>query len=772
MNQADRTTRSFPARPPEMITTPISPISREVVEAPSIPSASRLRGASFRMIRRACRRHWWLGLLLWILGTSPLIAGAIAKLKPTYDASSILRIEPVIRSTGTETVLQGDFQVFKETQAHRITYSSVISKALTLHPELLKLPSLGRAHDPEDLIQRSIGARIIPGTNLLEVSMTSESADESASVVNAVIEAYLQIAKESANNGSDEPESRLRKLKEAQKVRAVVVRQKREALAELGKQIGTADTGQVRERNAVLAEQQGALTRQTAQTDLEQLETQARLDQLLREIKTHEAQEPPESNPNPKVVEAFYALPQVIELRGKLEKAREALAQAKNQGEAAKDLAQKNWDDLQGQLDALWIKRKPDLTRPEAKDLSLEADLKAAEGKAAVLKTRLAQLHDRLEKLETQIRLGGTNELALEFARQELVRAEAVLETLNKNLDQVELESRGPAVRFVLESKAKPSITPDLHHRTEVLAGLPLMMLVVVLGVLVLVEYHSSRVYDPEEMPDRLKLPVLGEIPPLPSRQIGKNRPSSRSATRLRRELDQFIQSLDHLRVALCSGRDIRGRNRRCILITSASSAEGKTTLAAQLAERCVNAGLLTLLIDGDIRNPSLSRMFELSVNRGLVNVLKGEVLAEEVISIIRGAGGFHFLPAGSPRMDPSRLFQDKRLAQLLASARESFDMVIIDSPPVLLVPDALTIGRWVDGAVMAVRFDKSRYPLVDRANRRLTSIGVPLIGAVICGVRPPLSNDYGSYDPSYGSIDEPPGDPTLRATAGEPRLV
>ena len=186
---------------------------------------------------------------------------------------------------------------------------------------------------------------------------------------------------------------------------------------------------------------------------------------------------------------------------------------------------------------------------------------------------------------------------------------------------------------------------------------------------------------------------------------------STRDEARSRRDLDQFIQSLDHLRVAICSGRDAWGRARRSILITSACGSEGKTTLAAQLAERCVNAGLLTLLIDADIRNPTLSRMFDLPAGRGLVNVLRGEAMAEEAIAVIGGAGGFHFLPAGSPRVDPSRLLHGDRLAKLLASARESFDMVIVDAPPVLPVPDALTIGRWVDGAVLAVRFDSSRYP-------------------------------------------------------------
>jgi succinoglycan biosynthesis transport protein ExoP len=289
------------------------------------------------------------------------------------------------------------------------------------------------------------------------------------------------------------------------------------------------------------------------------------------------------------------------------------------------------------------------------------------------------------------------------------------------------------------------------------MAAAPVGMFLGVLGLLVLVELHAGRVHDPEELPNRLHLHVLGVVPPLPKpRPSGGVELSTRDGARSRRELDQFIQSLDHLRVAICSGRDAWGRARRSIIITSACSSEGKTTLAAQLAERCVNAGLLTLLIDGDIRNPTLSRMFDLPTDRGLVNVLRGEAMAEEAISVIGGAGGFHFLPAGSPRVDPSRLLHGERLSKLLASAKESFDMVIVDCPPILPVPDALTIGRWVDGAVMAVRYDNSRYPLVERANRRLAAVGVPVIGAVINGVRASEGAYYGSYYPTYGSLDDP----------------
>ena len=86
---------------------------------------------------------------------------------------------------------------------------------------------------------------------------------------------------------------------------------------------------------------------------------------------------------------------------------------------------------------------------------------------------------------------------------------------------------------------------------------------------------------------------------------------------------------------------------------------------------------------------------------------------------------------------------------------------MIVDAPPVLPVPDALTIGRWTDGAILAVRYDLSRFPLVEKANRRLASVGVPVIGAVVNGVKVAEAT-YGSYYPSYAYSNERAADTPL----------
>ena len=146
------------------------------------------------------------------------------------------------------------------------------------------------------------------------------------------------------------------------------------------------------------------------------------------------------------------------------------------------------------------------------------------------------------------------------------------------------------------------------------------------MGLLALIEMRAGRVADPEELSSRMRLQVLGVVPPC--RRSGRRGASSPAAARSA----PSASSPSSCRASTTSAspsapaRDPWGRDRHCVLITSACGSEGKTTLAAQLAERCVNAGLMTLLIDADLRNPTLSRMLDAPDRPGLINVLRGEV--------------------------------------------------------------------------------------------------------------------------------------------------
>src|SRR4051794_14396720 len=192
MSQPNLRLGSTPARIAAMVgrpapapAPPIGPDGRTV----GGPPLGRRR-FSIRPAWRGLRRHWWQAILLWSAGSAGLVALARDRVRPTFEASSAIRVVPGDRGPSREGGGPVDFEVFKETHARRVTQPNVIASALSAHPELLGLPRLVRAEDPEAAARKAVVATVVPGTNLIQVSASSESAVEAAEIVNAVTEAY------------------------------------------------------------------------------------------------------------------------------------------------------------------------------------------------------------------------------------------------------------------------------------------------------------------------------------------------------------------------------------------------------------------------------------------------------------------------------------------------------------------------------------------------------------------------------------------------------
>lgn len=754
MNHPDRPHGPLPLpRPAEIVPAPGHAYDIDAAGFDMPPAAKKI---TLRLVGRAVRRHWWQAALLWTVGSAGLMALVYFKVKPTFVAFSQVRVEPGGKGIFDQHT-EGNFEQYKETQVNIITQPTVIDAALSAHPELLRYPQISEAEDVVAEIRSLLSVSVRKNTNLIDISTATPSADESALIVNAVVEAYVKGALDA--NGT-ENQQRIDQLKEARFEKEREVTQKRNSIKDQQEKTGLADLTEVKSRNTVTIEEYRQLSNELLRVQIEIVKAEAQFAQLQNEQPTPTAGDAGSSTASD-ASELFYSDPKVAAVRDKLDRAASRFSEVKKKVRDPLDPSLTRPMDekraAKAELDALWKKMRPgieaQIRRGDVHPSGPDASLRTAEAQLTALKAQEASLNDRLSTLNVKQRAEGASAIAMEFDRMDLTRATQYLDTIDRNLAEIEYQSKNPVAKIRREFPAKPS-PKGTNNRLKIMAVAPVGVLFGVLGLMVLLELHAGRVVDPEELTARVRVPVVGVVPPLPQVRPQTGLFSGRDEFRAQRQLDQFVQSLDHLRVALCSGRDAWGRERRCILITSAVGSEGKTTLAAQLAERCVNAGLHTLLIDGDLRNPTLSRMLDVPNARGLINVLRGEALPDEAISVVGGAGGFHFMPAGTPKVDPSRLLHGDRLGKLLAQAREGFDIVIVDAPPVLPVPDALTIGRWTDGAVLAVRCDASRFNLVEKANRRLATVGVTVIGAVVNGVRVAEST-YGSYYPSYADADD-----------------
>jgi capsular exopolysaccharide synthesis family protein len=352
-----------------------------------------------------------------------------------------------------------------------------------------------------------------------------------------------------------------------------------------------------------------------------------------------------------------------------------------------------------------------------------------------------------LSQLQLTNKRQGSDAARMALAREDLAGLREMKVSVEKRIEQLEFDSRGEA-RILPINQARASGTPIKDSRTRLWAMTPVGVVALVLGLFLFLEIRSGRVTDLDEVSKRV--PV--EVYPVPSLPGTRQTSDQRALRSNESQLQEFLQSLDHLRVSLWYGKEVVPGSGRCLVVTSAVGGEGKTTLSAHLAVCCAKAGISTLVIDADLRRAALSRMFEEEETSGLSDVLKGELSPEEAVVALRD-GGFHLLPAGSVGQHPGWLFREQRIGQVLARYRQMFDLVILDTPPILPVADALSLSRWVDGAIMVIRYDMSRFPLVERARRRLISAGIPILKTVVNAVKVSgFGSGYYRYGFGYGS--------------------
>ncbi|MFN2467696.1 MAG: polysaccharide biosynthesis tyrosine autokinase [Gaiellaceae bacterium] len=214
----------------------------------------------------------------------------------------------------------------------------------------------------------------------------------------------------------------------------------------------------------------------------------------------------------------------------------------------------------------------------------------------------------------------------------------------------------------------------------------------------------------------------------------------------------------------------------RTILVTSAAPKQGKTTVTANLAVAIARSGATTIVLEGDLRRPRLDNAFEIgSGGPGLTSVLVGAVDIDEAIVDIplpssstpaarEREGRLSFLPSGPLPPNPSELLSSLQMSELLDRLSLSFDYVLIDSPPVLPVADAIELARLVDGVVIVVRRNQSTRDEARELRALVERLGINLLGVVFTDVSP--AGGYGGYG-TYG--DTPPAE---ERPAREPELV
>jgi succinoglycan biosynthesis transport protein ExoP len=367
----------------------------------------------------------------------------------------------------------------------------------------------------------------------------------------------------------------------------------------------------------------------------------------------------------------------------------------------------------------------------------------------ALAKARLDAIQQAMDEATGQ----GAPDNDVAVRLRELERTAGVNKTLFEDFLQKakvtdeESTFRGRDVRVIMPAQAGGQSFPDTRKvlLTALLAGLGLGI-----GGAFATEMLRAGFTSPREVEEALGIPVLASVRRLKKSELvkdGKNIPVP--FYQIHNPLSPFSESMRTLRSSIHMS-DV-DQPPRIISVTSALPGEGKTTIAISLAISAAVAGLKVVLVDADLRHPAASRFFKLEKEKGLVDLLAGAGNTDSVLRSYKDLK-LTILPAGSKSLNPPDVLGSERMKALISQLKETFDYVVVDTPPVGPVIDAVIVANLADRTILIVEWASTARELVETSIKQV-SAQKRVAGVVFNFVSQDRAQKYGGeyyYGKSY----------------------
>ncbi|MFA6345963.1 MAG: polysaccharide biosynthesis tyrosine autokinase [Syntrophales bacterium] len=254
-------------------------------------------------------------------------------------------------------------------------------------------------------------------------------------------------------------------------------------------------------------------------------------------------------------------------------------------------------------------------------------------------------------------------------------------------------------------------------------------------GLAFFLEYLDNTIKVPDDIKNILKLPYLGPVPAIAAAEGG-------AVNGERNPADDLISHLSPKSTASEAYRGIRTsilfssaeQAPQVLIISSSGPREGKTITSANIAITMAQAGNRVVILDCDMRRPRVHKIFSLSRDRGMSNLLVGNDELDNIV-IHTDIPNLDVIPSGPIPPNPSEVLSSQRMADLIEVLRGRYDRIIIDTPPITAVTDAVILSKVVDGVVLIVRAGVAHRELVRNAVEQLRQVNAHILGAVLNGV-------------------------------------
>ncbi len=392
--------------------------------------------------------------------------------------------------------------------------------------------------------------------------------------------------------------------------------------------------------------------------------------------------------------------------------------------------------------DVLQVKSQLDRTKENLRS-EVRAIINGVRAEFEASRTTFLAIQSELDKVKDQAKLLTLKQVEYNRLLREKESNQGLFQQVLVRLKEIDLSSMLEVNNIRMLDEAKVPIKP-IRPRVKLNLALGFMLaLIFSVGLAVLLEILDKTLKNAADIGRYLKVPLLGVVPQVKVDQqlLEQNIPNV---------VDRYAFLRPKSSLAECC-RSIRtninfvspGKPLRRILVTSASPREGKTTIVSNIGITMANLGRKVLILDTDMRRPRLHKAFNMKNEYGLSNIIMGTMNEAEAVRKTE-IENLTILTCGPIPPNPAELVGSERFKTIIDNLSAMYDMVILDSPPVIAVADSLILSNLVDGVVMIVKSGKTLRDVAIQAKRSLTDVKANLLGAII--------NDLDLDSKEYGS--------------------
>ena len=360
----------------------------------------------------------------------------------------------------------------------------------------------------------------------------------------------------------------------------------------------------------------------------------------------------------------------------------------------------------------------------------------------ATLRAQLDLATDRLARVETMKEDSRDQAIQRGLDAQDYVEAKKAFETDQALLQQMRLKligetitERMPQDSIIMIDEPVMSDNPvSPNVRMNLMLGAA-VGLVFGIGIAFFLEYIDTSVKSLEDVERYLQVPVLAVIPKdvgILHKQSGMS-PDSEAYRILRTNIEFNRKNPEDNSITVVSG----------------GAGEGKSTTLVNLAYVCAQGGYTTLMIDADLRRPTLHTYFDINNSVGLTNYLTTDLMLEDVI-LQTPVDNLYFMPSGILPSDAAGILNSRRMSELIVDVKQRFDLILIDSPPILGVSDASVLASEVDLTMIVVQHRKLPRNMLLRVKQAVENVGGSVIGVILNNVDVRSDSQYQYYTSYY----------------------